>query len=112
MREIAIPIHLNFALDGEFTIVNLSEKIHDLEIEKEILVCFIEKYNDLIVTELCGEKYNRGELKKRFKRTGKSSRVIITMVGELELKVDKVKDTLTGKIFKPLFHVLGIGPKN
>jgi hypothetical protein len=29
MMEILIPMNINFTLDGEFTLTNLSEKIHD-----------------------------------------------------------------------------------
>jgi hypothetical protein len=34
MLEILIPLNINFTLEEEFIITNLSEKIHNLEIEK------------------------------------------------------------------------------
>jgi len=37
MIEISIPTFINFTIDGEFTIANLSEKIRDLELEKLVL---------------------------------------------------------------------------
>jgi hypothetical protein len=57
MLEILIPLNIKFTFKEEFTITNLSEKIHDLEIEKVITNMFINKYDELITTELCGEKY-------------------------------------------------------
>jgi hypothetical protein len=107
MIEISIPIHIKFALNGEFTLVNLSDKIRGLEIEKLILNQFIVKYDELITTKLCGEKYehNNG---KRNERAGNSKRKIITLLGEMDLKINKVRDALTGKIYKPLAQILGI----
>jgi hypothetical protein len=34
MLEILIPLNINLTFEEEFTITNLSEKIHDFEIEK------------------------------------------------------------------------------
>ena len=113
MSEISIPIHINFTFDDfddEFTIVNLSEKIHDLEIEKLILHSFIEKYGEIITTKLCGEKYKHDKKEKRYSRAGKSPRKIITLAGELDLKIDKIRDNVTGEIFKPLVKLLDIKP--
>jgi len=110
MIEISIPIHINFTIDGDFTVVNVSEKIKDLELEKLVLNQFIEKFNDIITTELCGEKYKHDKKEKRYERAGKSDRKIITLLGELDLKIDKVRCRLTGEIFKPLLAILCIEP--
>ena len=110
MIEISIPIHINFTTDGELTIVNLSEKIQDLELEKLVLNQFIEKFNEIITTELCGEKYKHDKKEKRYERAGKSDRKIITLLGELDLKIDKIRNKLTGEIFKPILPILGIKP--
>ena len=110
MIDISIPMNINFTLNGEFTIVNLCEKIHDLEIEKLILAEFIGEFGEIITTELCGEKYKHDKKDYRYGRAGKSGRKIITMVGELDFNVDKIRDKVTGEIFKPLLPMLGIEP--
>jgi len=110
MIEISIPIHINFTIDGEFTIVNLSEKIRGFELEKLVLNQFIRKLNGIITTELCGEKYRHDKKEKRYERAGKSERKIITLLGNLDLKIDKIRDKSTGEIFKPLPIILGIEP--
>jgi hypothetical protein len=92
MIDISIPMNINFTLNGEFTIVNLCEKIHDLEIEKLILAEFIGEFGEIITTELCGEKYKHDKKDYRYGRAGKSGRKIITMVGELDFNVDKIRD--------------------
>ena len=80
MIEISIPIHINFTIDGEFTIVNIVERIHDLKLGKTVLNQFVEKFNEIITTELCGEKYKHDKEEKRYKRAGKSDRKIITLL--------------------------------
>ena len=102
MLEISIPININFTLDGEFTIVNLCEKIRDLELDKLVLAGFIDKFGEIITTELCGEKYKHDKEDYRYVRAGKSGRKIITMVGELDFNVDKIRDKVTGGNFQAI----------
>jgi len=109
MNEISIPIHIKFTFDGEITIVNLSQIIRDLEIEKLILLQFIEKFNEMLTTELCGEKYQHGK-KEKYERGGKSSRTITTMIGKITFIVDKIRDKLTRNITKPTLEKLDIKP--
>jgi len=110
MLEISIPIHINFTVDGEFTIVNLVEKIRDLELEKEVLGQFVMKLNEVVTTELCGEKYVHDKKEASYERAGNYYRKIITLLGESELKIDKIRDLSSKKIFKPLLEILGIEP--
>ena len=110
MIEISIPLNINFTFEEEFTIVNLVEKIHDLEIEKVITTMFINKYDELITTELCGEKYKHDKEKYPYEIAGKAERTIITMIGELELNVNKIREIKTNEIFKPVLQMLDIVP--
>jgi len=110
MIEISIPMHINFTFDGDFTVANLSEKIRGLELEKLVLNQFIENFNEMVTIELCGERYKHDKKEKRYERAGKSDRKIITLLGELDLKVDKIRDKLTGEIFKPLLPLLSVEP--
>ena len=110
MLEILLPLNISFTLDGEFSIVNLSQKIQDLEIEKIILEKFIEEYDEIIVTELCGERYKHDKKDRRYGRAGKSDRKITTLLGKSELTVDKVRDNETREIFKPVLQMLDIEP--
>ena len=109
MYEISFPFNISFTFDGDFSIVNLSERIRDLEIEKLVLDRFIERFNEIITIGLCGEKYKHNK-EERFKRAGNCERKITTMLGESEITVDKIRDTETGEIFKPLLTALDIKP--
>jgi hypothetical protein len=74
------------------------------------MINFIKKYDELITTELCGEKYKHNKKNKRFNIAGTFDRKLITMLGEINLKVDKIKDKVEGKIFKPLLDFLEVEP--
>ena len=107
MIEISIPLNIKFTIDDEIDIINLSQKIKDLEIEKQILHQFIKKYDEMITTALCGVKYERKKDKK-YERASFAQRTIITLLGKSDFKVNKIKDTKTGDIFKPTLQLLGI----
>jgi hypothetical protein len=109
MLEISIPLHINLTLENEFSLVNLAEKIHDLEIDKVLLKDFVEKYDDMLTTQLCGEKYSHNNEKRRYRRAGTYKRKITTILGEMVLQVNKIKDTVTGEIFKPVLEKLDVG---
>jgi len=94
MYEISIPLNISFTFDGDFGIINLSEKIHDLEIENLVLNQFIEKFNEIITTGLCGEKYKQNK-EEKFKRARNCGRKITTMLRESNITVDKIRDTVT-----------------
>jgi hypothetical protein len=72
MLEISIPIHINFTLNGEVSITNIAEKIHEFQIENQILDEFIQKYDDIIITKLCGEKFKHNKEDEMYKRAGNS----------------------------------------
>ena len=109
MCDILIPMDISLSLNGDVNIVNIVDQIRALNVENVILCRFIEIMNDVVTTDLCGEKYKHNK-NERFVRAGKGSRQITTMVGKLSFVVDKVRDTWTGEIFKPLLTTLGIQP--
>jgi len=110
MIEISFPMHINFTIDGEFTLVNIAEKIKNLELEKLVLNQFVENINEIITTELCGDKYQHNKKETQFERAGNYTRKIITLLGESELKIDKIRNKSTKEIFKPILPILGINP--
>jgi hypothetical protein len=110
MIEISIPLNINFTMDDEFNIINITEKIRELEIGTLILKLIIKAFNEESTTEFCGEKYKHDKKEKRYERAGTSNRKIITLLGETDFTVDKIRDTETGKIFKPLLPLLNIEP--
>jgi transposase-like protein len=110
MIEISFPIFINLSIDGEVTINNITEKINDLEINKHIFNEFFNNLNDLITVEFCGEKYGRVKENKRYERAGNYIRKIHSLLGELDLKIDKIRDTEKGVIFKPLADFLQLDP--
>jgi hypothetical protein len=108
MLEISIPMNINFTIDGEFNIVNIAEKIQDMNIGNEILHLFIQKYSEIITNSLCGEKYQHNKSEIEYERAGTCERKITTILGETKFKVDKIRNKITGKIFKPVLDQLKI----
>jgi len=109
MVELLVSLNINFSFDSEFTVFDLVNEIKNLEIEKVLAGLFIEKYDEMIVTAFCGEKYAHNK-EEPYDRAGNGSRTIVTKVGELKLKPSKIKDNVTGEVFKPVLSFLGVEP--
>jgi hypothetical protein len=92
MIEISILLNIKLSFEDEISIVNISEKIRSLELDKRVLNEFIIKYDDMVTTELCGEKYKHNKKEYSHEIAGKSDRKIITLAGELDIKVNKIRD--------------------
>ncbi|MDR0912961.1 MAG: hypothetical protein LBM96_10225 [Methanobrevibacter sp.] len=79
-------------------------------IENEILHVFIKKYSEIVTNGLCGEKYLHNKNEMEYGRAKTSKRKIITLLGEINFKVDKIRNKITGKIFKLVLDQLKIKP--
>ena len=54
----------------------------------------------MITTEFCGEKYKHVKEERKYARAGNYDRTIITIPGEINFKMNKVKNNSIWKIFK------------
>ena len=107
MIDICISPQINISINGELTVSNLVKAIKELNIEKSIVIKIIEDVNNFAVTEYCGEKSTNGNGLKRYQRANTFTRKIRTMLGEINLKLNKIHDTVNNDIFVPLYEKIG-----
>ena len=103
--EINVSIEVNVCVpdDEAVPIENLVSSLKIQNIEARILEQIITATDDKLVTSLCGEKYSKGDGNERYARAGTSEKKPITSVGQLNVKLNKVKDIDQNKIIKPIF---------
>jgi hypothetical protein len=107
MIDICISPQINISINGELTVSNLVKAIKELNIEKSIVIKIIEDVNNFAVTEYCGEKSTNGNGLKRYQRANTFTHKIRTMLGEINLKLNKIRDTVNNGIFVPLYKKIG-----
>jgi DNA-directed RNA polymerase subunit H (RpoH/RPB5) len=92
--EIIVPMQVKVCLpeDEIVPIENLVHVLKKLQIEASLLEKIINSADTEIATKLCGEKYTKKSGNERYVRAGTSERKPITSVGQLNIKVNKVKD--------------------
>ena len=111
--EIIVPLQVKVCLpeDEVVPIENLVYVLKDLKIEAKLLEQLINKADAVIVTKLCGEKYTKITGNKRYARAGTFKRKPITSVGQLNLKVNRVKDIDQNRIIKPVLETIRFAGK-
>ena len=92
-------------------IENLVLMLKNLKIEANVLEKIINLANDEIVTKLCGEKYTKKSGNESYVRAGTSERKSITSVGQLNIKVNRVKDISHNRIIKPVLETIRFAGK-
>lgn len=104
--EIIVPIQVKVCLpeDEIVPIENLVYVLKKLQIEASLLEKIINSADTEIATKLCGKKYTKKSGNERYVRAGTSERKPITSVGQLNIKVNKVKDITLNRIIKPVFE--------
>jgi len=104
--EIIVPMQVKVCLpDDEIVpIENLVHVLKKLQIEASLLEKIINSADTEIATKLCGEKYTKKSGNERYVRAGTSERKPITSVGQLNIKVNKIKDITLNRIIKPVFE--------
>ncbi|MDO8872171.1 MAG: ISH6 family transposase, partial [Methanoregula sp.] len=100
--EIIVTLQVKVCLpeDEEVPIEYLVYMLTDLKIEAKLLEQIINTADTEIVTKLCGEKYSKKTGNERYARAGTSVRKPITSIGQLNLKVNRVKDLEQNRIIK------------
>jgi len=90
-------------------IESLVASVKRLQIEAEILESTLAAINENLVDSYCGRKYSRHTPEERYIRAGTSEKRIITSVGSITLKLNKVRDVQENRIWKPLTEVVQFG---
>jgi len=111
--EIIVPLQVKVCLpeDEIVPIENLVLMLKNLKIEANVLEKIINFANDEIVTKLCGDRYTKKSGNESYVRAGTSERKLITSVGQLNLKVNRVKDIPHNRIIKPVLETIRFAGK-
>jgi len=106
--EIIVPLQVKVCLpeDEVVPIEYLVYEIRNLKIEAKLLEQLINTADTKIVTKLCGDKYSKKTGNERYARAGTSERKLITSIGQLNLKLNRVKDFEQNRIIKPVFETI------
>mgnify|MGYP001590656765 CR=1 FL=1 len=94
----------------EYTIaafpIDLAEIVEDINDHSRFeLVRQIEERQQLVITRLCGPKYSRDH---SFKRSGSYTKKLITAVGTINFRVQKVKSRTDNTISSPILESLDL----
>ena len=85
---------------GIFPLLLFQKVYVEMEVEKLIMKHIFLELDDMITTEFCGEKYKHVKEERKYARAGNYDRTIITIPGEINFKMNKVKNNSIWKIFK------------
>lgn len=59
-----VSVQIKIEIQGDLNLVNISQKLDEVNVPKEILRSVIVKVQKEIILDLCGPKYARGENRK------------------------------------------------
>ena len=71
---------------------SLVASVKSLHIEARILELTLLAMDENLVDSYCGRKYSRRTPEERYIRAGTSEKMIVTSVGAMTLKLNKVRD--------------------
>jgi len=104
--DITVSLQIKITFDGnkKVSVGNVATAVKGLGLEQKVTEAAIQKADEELIEKYCGRKYARGNGKNRYQRAGTVKRHPKTSVGELDLKLHRVKDKEEGetRIFLPL----------
>jgi transposase-like protein len=104
-----ISVQTKLEIHGDIKLPSLSRDLDTANVNKEILKAVIEKAQDRLIDELCGEKYSR-HMDAKFERAGTDYRTFKTRHGTIKFKLAKVKFLENKSILRPLLLDMGVKP--
>ena len=102
-----VSIRAQIELEGDLNLANLSRKLNEINLPKEILQTALTKLQNKLVTELCTTPYQRNP-QKQFQRAGTTNRTLKTRHDTIKLKLAIVHNLENNTYFRPLLLYLGI----
>jgi len=108
----AIEVKICISEGGQpIPIESLVASVKNLQIEARLLERILEAMNEYLVNSYCGERYSRRTREERYIRAGTSEKTIVTSVGSITLKLNKVRDIQENRIWKPLTDIVRFAGK-
>jgi len=92
-------------------IESLVASVKSLQIEARILERTLAAMDENLVDSYCSRRYSRRTPEERYIRAGTSEKTVVTSVGSITLKLNKVRDVQENRIWKPLTEVVQFAGK-
>jgi len=105
-----ISVQAEIEIQGDLSLANISQKLEEVNIPKQILKSAIVKLQEELVIDLCGQQYQRNP-NRQFSRAGTTRRTLLTRHGQIKFKLAKVYDLSTDRYIRPLLVYVGVLPK-
>jgi hypothetical protein len=105
-----ISVQTQIEIQGDLNLANISQKLAQANIPKEILNSALVNLQKEIVNDLCGPRYAR-EKKYKFKRAVTVNRTLSTRHGKINLRLARVYSKETGCSMRSLLFWIGLEPK-
>ncbi|MDR0492197.1 MAG: FtsX-like permease family protein [Nitrososphaerota archaeon] len=105
-----ISVQAQINIQTDLNLANLSRKIDEINLPKEVLKTTIDKWQEDLIFELCGPLYLHNP-KRRYNRAGSTKRTLKTRHGTIAFRLIRVHDQKTGHYFNPLLTDMGLLPK-
>lgn len=104
--EVHTYVHLVFNIpeNKEIPIAQFTCAVKAQQIEKIVVEAALQSLNDTLVEQRCGERSKQGNGQKQFRRAGTTTRNPVTILGELNLRLSKVKDKNNNTTSIPLYQ--------
>jgi hypothetical protein len=102
MREspikITLTVQLVLAIDPseEYPLAVIGELVSKQNIESVLVETLVERLNERLVQNYCGDKHAHGNGNERFQRSATCTRSAVTTAGEHTFTLDYVEDTAAG----------------
>jgi|GEM_PF-1961368 len=105
-----VSVQTEIELEGDLSIANLSRKLDEINLSKQILQASLTKLQDKLIQELCQPTYQR-QPNKQFQRAETTNRTLKTRHGNIELKLVIVHNLENNSYFRPLLLYLGVSSR-
>lgn len=105
-----VSVQTQIEIQGDLNLANISRKLDEVNIPKEILKSVLTKLQEEVVKDLCGAKYLRVK-DRQFRRAGTTDRTLNTRHGQVSFKLAKVYSKESDSIMRPLLLYIGVEPR-
>lgn len=106
---VSMQVKVSLPDDETVSIEYLVRMLKDQQIESQVLEHILNAVDEQLVKSFCGEKYSRQT--GRYVRAGTSERRLVTTVGSVTLKVNRIRDISQNRISKPLMELIHFSGK-
>ena len=102
-----VSVQTQIEFQGDLSLANLSRKLEEINLPKQILKTALIKLQDELISELYGSAYQR-DTNRQFQRATTTNRTLKTRHGPIQFKLVVVRNLENNSYFRPLLTYLGV----